>query len=873
MERDLRVRRRNGQIVPWNRGKIEVAVRKAFLAQGQPEEAAPAVAAAVERHVAAQAADPTVGMETIQDAVLGELLRRGEEQVATAYAAYREERRKERERNESTAGQQAVRFVRYVDGSLRCWGDELWERWLAGPLREARLPIGAEELLPILLRDVPDELTADELRNLVLSNALRPCKEDPRYGRLGTTLGRQFLHEEIFGESCDGSDGKLTEVLQRERFSNYLDRAIGLGLLDQRLGAMDRKVLAEQLDLSRDELFDWSAFDLLYREFLLREGDRVIELPQWFWMRVAMGLHVKTDEKIRTEKIIKLYGALSRLEFCPASTTLLYAGTPNPHLLPSYVYVLEDNMQDIMLRGIAENAFASRWGAGLGGSWSHIRGRGSRIGGSRGISEGVMPLLDLHRHQLAIANQGSHRRSGAGCAYLALWHGDLEEFIELKKTFAPNRFGQKEGNLRTCLWIPDLFMERLAEGKNHWTLFQPNEVPELLSAAGEEFAENYRRCEARAEAGAIWSKSIPVEELWQKIVAGAFETGFPCLAFADNFQRGWTDGVGTIESSSLFGESAMAVGPGEVGASAFGTISLPAHRAPDDTLNEKHFCRTIHLAVETLDNILSITELHSVGAARHCNRCRSLSLGLAGLHDLLRRQDIAFDSELALRQTAHIFEVLSHTALAASTNLARERGPCPLGRPGRPFHNPPDPAAAALDWDALREEIARHGLRNGYLLAGAPTSRTAVLLTVSPGTVPAVRNLRNVQLPTGERLWVLDPLLADRLRALGRDDLIGPLSHLEGDVSAFPELPENLRRSSATAFDLDQEKLIALAANIQQRIDQSQHLPCHLTMPTFQRLSSLMQSAWLQGIKVIGPFLSSHDLLRERARAEVAERA
>jgi ribonucleoside-diphosphate reductase alpha chain len=589
-------------------------------------------------------------------------------------------------------------------------------------------------------------------------------------------------------------------------------------------------------------------------------------------MRVAVGLQVETDEKFRTEKIIELYGALSRLEFCPASTTLLYAGTPNPHLLPSYVYVLEDNMQDIMARGIAENAFASRWGAGLGGSWSHIRGRGSRIGGSRGISEGVVPFLDLHRHQLSIANQGNHRRSGAGCAYLALWHRDLEEFVELQKTFARNEFGKKEISLRTCLWIPDLFMERLAEGEGHWTLFQPNEVAELLPVCGKEFADRYRRCEARAEEGAIWSKRIPVGELWQKIVASAFENGFPCLAFSDNFQRGRAEADGVVESSSLFGESAMAMKPGEVGASAFGTISLPAHLGPDGTLHWERFCRTIQLAIETLDNILSITKLHSVGAARHCNRCRSLSLGLAGLHDLLRRQDIAFDSAAAMRTTAHIYDVLSRTALAASTNLARERGPCSSGGSGRLLFDPPADRVADLDWDSLRETVARQGLRNDCLLAGAPTSRTAVLLTVSPGALPAVRNLKNIQLPTGERLWALDPLLTERLRALGLDALVGPLSHLEGDVEAFPELPESLRRSFATASAIDPEKFIALAAAIQRRIDQSQYLPCHLTMPTFHRLSSLMQSAWRQKIKVIGPFFSSHDLLRERARAEMAKR-
>jgi ribonucleoside-diphosphate reductase alpha chain len=810
-------------------------------------------------------------MEAIQDAVQGELLLQGEDRVAVAYAAYRERRRQERAKLEQSVGQRTACFVRYGDGAVRCWGDGLWEKWLAEPLRESQLPLAAEELIPVLLRSLPDGPTLGELRNVVLSNALRRCKEDPRYGPLGTALGRQFLREEVFGESCDGSDGEMAQTLLREKFSEYIDRATALGLLDPRLMAMDRRVLARQLEPARDKLFDWSAFDLLYREFLLRDGEKIIELPQWFWMRVAMGLHVETEEKLRTEKIIELYGALSRLEFCPASTTLLYAGSASPHLLPSYVYVLEDNMQDIMVRGIAENAFASRWGAGLGGSWSHIRGRGSRIGGSRGISEGIAPFLDLHRHQLSIANQGSHRRSGAGCAYLTLWHGDVEEFIEFRKKICPKDAGGRRDSLRTCLWIPDLFMERLAEGKCQWTLFQPNEVPELLFAGGEEFADRYRRCEVRAREGSIWSKCIPVEELWQKILASVFETGFPCLAFSDSFQRGQAGAEGIVESSSLFGENAMALERGEVGCSAFGTVSLPAHLGPDGALDRERFCRTVRLAIETLDNVLSITKLHSAGAVRHRNRCRSLSLGLAGLHDLLRRQDVPFDSEAAARQTAYLFEVFSYTALDTSADLSRERGPCPAGRTVRPFLGVSELAdsAADLDWNALREKVSRHGLRNGHLLAGAPTSRTAVLLAVSPGTLPVVRNLRPILLPSGERSWALDPLLLERLQADGlrSSELVGALSHLEGDVGAFPELPEDLRRCFASAFDLDPERLLSLAATIQRRIDQSQYLPCHLRMPTFHRLSSLAQSAWRQGIKVIGPLVSTHDLLRERARA------
>jgi ribonucleoside-diphosphate reductase alpha chain len=873
MDPKVRVRRRNGQIVPWQREKIEIAIRKALLAEGKSEDHAAAIAAAAERRLLTPPPPHAVDIESIQDAIQNELLLRGEEAVARAYATYRRRREEQRDRPaaEEDGSQQALRLVHRSGGELRRWGDELWRRWLALPLAESQFPAAADELLPILLRGVPDELSAEELRDAVLTNVLRRCKEDPSCGRLAAAIGRQFLRDELLaGCGCGEEDGQAMLV---EQFPHYMARAMDRGLLDRRLAEMDWTALAQSLDGTRDRLLDWSGFDLLHEEFLLRDGGKIIELPQWFWMRVAMGLHVGTGEEHRQENIAKLYGALSRLEFCPASTVLLYAGTPHPQLLPSYIYALEDNMEDIMLRGIAENAFASRWGAGLGGSWSKVRGRGAAIGGSRGISEGIGPFLDLHRHQLSIANQGSHRRPGAGCAYLDLWHCDVEEFIGLGKKFSENRRGQREPELRSCLWIPDLFMERLA-ADGPWTLFQPNEVPQLLDLWGEEFAAHYGRCERLAEGGELWSKRISAKELWQKILAHAFECGFPSLAFGDNFQRPRSGRGRPIKCSSLFGESAVAMERGETVGRAFGTISLPAQLGADGSFDWDRFRRTVHLAVRTLDNVLCITHFPSQTAARTCGRYRALCLGPAGLHDLFRRRGIAFDGGEAERLAAAIFECLAHGALEASAELAAERGPCGAAADGGGALSGEVGAAdraMALDWDGLRALVKKNGLRNGYLLACAPTARTSALLAVSPGALPIARNVRVLRLPGGERIWSLDPLLAERLRAEGlwNGDLAGGLCHLEGDVEAFPELPEGLRRAFATAFDYAPEKLLSMAATIQRRIDQSQYLPFHLRAPTFHQLSSLMQLAWEKGIKVIGPLITRRDLLRERARAKL----
>ena len=778
----MRVRRRNGQIVPWKREKIEVALRKAFIATGKPDGAAPAIAAAVERSVIPTAAAEPIDIETIQDAVQNELLLRGEESTATAYAAYRRRREEERKNAQTPDAQQAVRIVHRKSGDLCFWSDELWCEWLRDPLAESAISMEIGELLSVMLRGAPDELSEDELRSIVLSNVLRLSSEDPRFIVLGTAIARQFLWNEVIATPDDGRAMEL-------RFGDHIAKAVEAGLLDERFRDFDCVSLAKKLDYGRDRLLDWNAFDLLYRKFLLRGGDGPLELIQWFWLRVAVGLHLNGPAASSEKQILELYGALSRLEFCPAETALLYGGTARPNLLSDYVYALEDNMEDIMVRGIAENALASRWGAGLGGSWSLVRGNGAPIGGSRKISSGVIPFLDLHRHQLAIAGSES-----GGCAYLAIWHADADEFIELQKKFKSTTKAAG-GGLRTCLCIVDLFMDRLADGGEWWTFFQPNDVPELATLSGAEFAARYCQCEAMAERGELWSKRVKVKELWQKILANAFESGFPCLAFCDNFQKQAATASLPITAASVFGDCAMAMDGGETACCACGTISLPAHLNADGSFSWERLNDTVSVAVRAMDNVLSLTHFPSSGAEQHCRRLRGLALSVAGLHDVLRIRSIPYDSDGAERLSAEIFERLGHGAVSASTQLAVERGPIAEN----PYLTGPFPGeidelqvAADLNWDTLHDFVRRNGLRNGYFLAGSAPISAATILTVSPGTLPLAANVRTLQLPSGERIYSIDPHLVCRLQREGlwNLDLAGALCHLDGDLMAFPELPQ-----------------------------------------------------------------------------------
>jgi ribonucleoside-diphosphate reductase alpha chain len=816
MGEELLVLRRNGEAVPWRREKIQIAVAQAFLAENRPEEDAVPIAERVERKIFARGLD-TIDIESIQDAVQNELLARGEGEVARSYLAYRQRRAEARERAVAPLGQRTMIFLSDPDGTSLCWtGETMSERFEAAA---AGLPLSiSADLFARLTRDIGGEMEMGVLRERILCNALPLAKGDPVYAKFAAQLAIQFLYGEVLGHGCSPVDGPVIARLQGEYFEKYVREGVQTGRFDGRLVNFDLPTLAGVLEISRDRLLDWPAVELLESELLMRRERRAIETPQIFWMRVAMGIFIG-DAGRRNDRVIALYQALSRLEFCPASTTLLYAGTPHPQLLPSYVYAVEDSLRDIMVRGIAENAFAAKWGAGLGGSWTAVRGAGTEIAATGGISAGIAPFLDLHRHQLAIATQGPHRRAGAGCAYLAIWHGDVEEFVTLRKNFSDRNTPRREPELQTSLWIPDLFMERLAAGDDRWTLFQPSDVPDLLVSSGEAFAERYRAYEGEEK---IWRRQLSLRELWQKILALMFETGFPRLAFQDSFNRNRKGE--TIRASSLFGESAMAMDADETAGSAFGSISLPAQMV-DGTggLDWERYRRTIHLAIGALDAILDATRFPSPMAEKHCRRNRGLSLGISGLHDFLRRRGLPYDSEEAESEVGRIFTLLHGESRCAA------------------------------------------GERNRYLNAQSPTGRTSRLLGVSPGSLPLPRNVRTLSLPGGEKVRVLDGQLADALKRSGHwsDGMGERLVYLEGDPES---LPEGLREIFATAFDMDAERLISLAATIQGSIDQSQAFPLCLRLPTFTRLSQLLQLAWSRGIRSIGPLLTTHALVQERAR-------
>lgn len=879
MVKDIRVLRRNQQVVPWRREKIEIALRKAFIDENAEPEKAVTIAEAVEQKIFSRGL-PLVDIETIQDVVEQELQLAGFSEIAQSYRAYRLHRQELRESaNHHSDISHDEYCVRFENGEEELWTLEKWECLLKTALQDLSVPLSVEELVAHIRKVLVPEMPYDNFKREVLSQVLRLAEQDPGYSRLAARLRLIFLYREVLGHDLAFSDFESLSQAVKSYFQDYITRGIQEKWLDARLGEFDLDILSDALNLRLDFECDWEDLSLLVQEYLFRDEDGIQELPQIFWMRVAMGVFI--EDAGRTESnVIELYFALSHHLLMLSTPTLLYAGTCHPQLLPSYVYTLRDSMKDIMSRGIAENAYASKWGAGLGGCWTAIRAKGSFIEGTQGTTEGVRPFLELHAKQLAIANQGPNRRSGAGCAYLDIWHRDAEDFVELRKQLQAQLPPRKEPELQTSLLIPDLFMKRLEESDAVWTFFDPCDVPDLESLVGTEFESRYLHYEQLVKEGKLPGKSIPIIPFWQKILAFIFETGFPRVAFKDLLNRSNMGSPhGMIPCSSLFGESAMNVSDQETAGSAFGSISLTGHLKSDGGFDFEQFKETIHLAVKALDAVLDATDFISENVQRHCEHYRGISLGLMGLHQFLRVQGVAMDSDSAREWISQISEFLAYHTLLASTELAVSKGVAPafegsLWSEGKFFFDEtPRVSLLQLPWDELRNIIRERGLRNIYLLSHAPTSRTSTLCRTSAGLLPIRSNATLLRLPNGEMIVRLLPQLVDALKEkeIWTPTFGNQLGYLDGDLSAMQGLPEELCRVYATASQLEMEPILALFGLVQSWIDQAQSLPLFFHHPTFSQLSGALKTAWRSGIKTLGRVYTERLIMQEKSRIKFAE--
>ncbi len=866
----IRLIRRNGQVVPWNTSKIEIAVRKAFLSLGLDSDPAVAVAyGAVERILGMD--NSFVHIEDLQDIVQEELMRQGHYKVAEAYILYRANRARQRLEeepgDEPEATQESMVVVRRRSGETYFWdGIDLRKR-----IEFARIGLdlddSAEEMERALRRSVYPEMTDEDLRKTIILNAKAMIENDADYTRFAGRILLTYIYEEVLGWDIvrDGIEG-LRES-HRKAFRRYLKRGVELDRLNPELLNYDTDAIAEALDPSADLDFDYLGIQTLYDRYLIIDKqvkpNRRLEVPQFFWMRVAMGLFLK-EENDRESHAIELYGLYKSRRFCSSTPTLFNAGTKHSQLSSCYLYKVDDSIESIMYRGIAENAFLSKWAGGLGGSWTAVRGTGSYIQGTNGESQGIIPFLKLHNDQLVAVNQGGKRR-GSGCAYLETWHNDILDFLELRKNTGDDR--RRCHDMNTANWIPDLFMKRM-ESREDWTLFRSSDAPDLHDLYGKAFEERYVAYEAKAERGEIFGKKIPAIDLWKQMLKMLFETGHPWITFKDPCNiRSPQDHVGVIHSSNLCTEITLNTSEDETAVCNLGSVVLDSHLDASGNLDHEKLRATIRVAVRALDNVIDIN-FYPTDAARRANqRHRPVGLGVMGLQNALYQRGARFDSAEAIAFNDEFMEAIAYYAYEASSDLAAELGTYSSYKGSKWDRGlfPQDTLelleaergvdieverGGKLDWAPLREKVARQGMRNSNVLAIAPTATISNIMGSSPCIEPAYKNMFVRSNLSGDFI-MLNAFLVRDLKKLGlwSKELRDQLKYFDGELENVEGIPADLKEKYRTAFAIPFDSLMDAAARRQKWIDQAQSLNLFIAEPNLKTLSHMYRKAWKVGLK------------------------
>jgi ribonucleoside-diphosphate reductase alpha chain len=861
--------RRNGAVVSFEPNKIAVALMKAFLAVHGTQGAASASVretvdsltdVVVRALLRSRPGGGTFHIEDVQDQVELGLMRGGHHEVARAYVLYRERRAQARARQQQsspTATRAPELFV--TDGGQRMPLDAgalraLIESACAG-LGEA---VGAEPILGETRRNLYDGVPMDEVYKAAILAARTLIEKDPGYSQATARLLLHTIRREIFGE-------EVTQAQMRERCADYFPRFVKRGveaeLLDEKLLQFDLVRLGAALKIERDLQFDYLGLQTLYDRCFLHIDDARIELPQAFFMRVAMGLAL--NEIDREARAIEFYDVLSRFDFMSSTPTLFNSGTRRPQLSSCYLTTVADDLDGIF-EALKENALLSKFAGGLGNDWTRVRALGSWIKGTNGKSQGVVPFLKVVNDTAVAVNQGG-KRKGAVCAYLETWHLDIEEFLELRKNTGDDR--RRTHDMNTANWIPDLFMKRVIEGGD-WTLFSPSNCPDLHDKFGADFESAYAACESKADRGELkLFRRLPARDLWRKMLTMLFETGHPWITFKDACNvRSPQQHTGVVHSSNLCTEITLNTSDSEIAVCNLGSVNLAQHLR-DGQIDQDKLKKTVATAMRMLDNVIDIN-YYAVKKARDSNlRHRPVGLGLMGFQDALYQLRLPYASDEAVQFADCSMEAVCYHAYWASSELAAERGRYSSYRNSlwdrgilpqdsldllaqqRGGHVEVD-RSSTMDWDVLRARIAEHGMRNSNCVAIAPTATICNIIGVNASIEPCFGNLSVKSNLSGE-FTVINGFLVHDLKQLGLwdDVMILDLKHFEGSLRAIDRVPDELKRLYATAFEVEPAWLVEAAARRQKWIDQAQSLNIYVVDGSSKKLDDTYRLAWLRGLK------------------------
>lgn len=866
--------RRNGAVTPFDASKIAIAVTKAFLAveggtaaasrrvHDSVEEVTAQVVAAVTRRIDAQRA---IHIEDIQDQVELALMRGGHHKVARAYVLYREERAKQREQQVKSAPVAAtpVLKVRHASGELR----PLDEARLTALVVEACSRLDGVDAAPVLAearRNFYDGMSADELAEALVMAARVFVEQEPNYSYVSARLLLDIVRREALS-FVHGGEQIARHVEMAARYTGYFPAYIRCGidneLLDPELGRFDLARLAAAIEADRDLQFQFLGLQTLYDRYFLHVRGTRIELPQAFFMRVAMGIAVR--EVDREARAIEFYRLLSSFDFMASTPTLFNSGTLRPQLSSCFLTTVPDDLDGIF-KSIKDNALLAKYSGGLGNDWTPVRGLGAHIKGTNGESQGVVPFLKVANDTAIAVNQGG-KRKGAVCAYLETWHIDVEEFLDLRKNTGDDR--RRTHDMNTANWVPDLFMQRV-EADGDWTLFSPDETPDLHDLYGSAFARAYETYEAKAARGEIKVfKTMRAVELWRRMLTMLFETGHPWVTFKDPCNIRSPQGhAGVVHSSNLCTEITLNTSGSEVAVCNLGSVNLAAHVGAGG-LDHEHLARTVTTAMRMLDNVIDVN-FYTIPEARRSNlQHRPVGLGLMGFQDALNVQCIPYASDAAVAFADRSMEAISYWAISASADLAAERGRyasfdgslwskgiLPLdslrlldeARGGEVEVD----RSTALNWDALRVRVRSVGMRNSNTMAIAPTATISNICGVSQSIEPAYQNLYVKSNMSGDFTVVNAHLVRDlKARGLWDEVMISDLKYFDGSLGQIDRVPDDLKALYATAFEIDASWLIEAAARRQKWIDQSQSLNLYIANPSGKKLDALYRLAWQRGLK------------------------
>jgi ribonucleoside-diphosphate reductase alpha chain len=867
----LQVTKRDGRVVEFEPARIQRAIEAAFAAEYADKTNAPlsdeqtAQAQRITDMVIAACSEQdqtgdVLEVEGVQDVVEEKLMRSGEFSVARRYIVYRQERNRARMLRMESVKQVADVTVTKTDGSSAPLNTHLVKRRIYEACHG--LPqCKPNALLNELYANLYNGITTTELEKAMVMIARQHIEKEPAYNTVATRLVLNIVYRQALGEVPAEQD---FEAIYLGKFEDALKAGVEAELLDPELLTYDFDKLTAAMKPKRDESFAYLGSQTVYDRYLIHIKKRRIETPQYFFMRVAMGLALREAKGEREDYAIKFYELLSTFRFVSATPTLFNSGTTHPQLSSCYLTSVDDDLSHIF-KCVGDNASLSKWAGGLGNDWTRVRATGSHIKGTNGESQGVIPFLKIVNDTAVAVNQGG-KRKGAVCSYLETWHLDVEEFLDLRKNTGDDR--RRTHDMHTANWIPDLFMKRVAD-KGTWTLFSPNEVPELHDLYGAEFEAKYTEYEQKARDGQMHQhRTIEAVELWRKMLSMVFETGHPWITFKDPSNlRSPQDHAGVVHNSNLCTEILLNTSNDETAVCNLGSVNMRMHTKPDG-LDQDLVKDTVTTAVRMLDNVIDINYYPTPEAKAANTRHRPIGLGIMGFQDALFIQKIPYESQEAIQFADSSMEAISYHAILASTQLAEERGtygsysgskwdrgmlPMDTNKlliESRGAEHCDLDDSATLDWTPVREAVAKHGMRNSNVMAIAPTATISNIAGSYQSIEPTYRNLFVKSNLSGD-FTITNEYLVNDLKELGLWDeqMLDDLKHYDGSLQHIDRIPEDLKHLYKTAFEIDIFALIAATSRRQKWIDMGVSFNLYIAQPSGKLLNDMYMACWKKGLK------------------------